>query len=118
MLSLSEKQILELKKCETKIFAKKKAYYLVKKLDIKFTIFYIISFSLLLFFWYYVGCFCCVYKNTQMQVFRDSMISFCISMIYPVFLCMIPCTLRLVALRDKLERKKYMYKFSQFLTLI
>jgi len=118
MLSLSEKQILELKKCETKIFAKKKAYYLVKKLDIKFTIFYIISFSLLLFFWYYVGCFCCVYKNTQKQMFRDSMISFCISMIYPVFICMIPCTLRLVALRDKLERKKYMYKFSQFLTLI
>jgi len=118
LLSLSEKSILELKKCETKIFAKKKAYYLVKKLDIKFTIFYIISFSLLLFFWYYIGCFCCVYKNTQMILFRDSMICFTLSMIYPIFLCMIPCTLRLIALRDKLERKKCIYKFSQFLTLI
>ena len=118
LLSLSEKPILELKKCETKIFAKRKAYYLVKKLDIKFTFFYIISFSLLLFFWYYVGCFCCVYKNTQKIVLRDSIISFALSTIYPVFICMISSTLRLIALRDKLERKKCMYKFSQFLTLL
>ena len=118
LLSLSERSVLELKKCETKIFAKKKAYYLLKKLDVKFTIFYIISLSLLLFFWYYIGCFCCVYKNTQKILLRDSIMTFIISMIYPIFLCMIPCSLRLTALRDKLERKKCMYKLSQFLTLI
>ena len=47
---------------------------------IKFIIFFIFSFILLLFFWYFIACFCAVYTNTQMILIRDTLISFGISM--------------------------------------
>lgn len=118
LLSLSEKPVLELKNCETKIIAKKRAHYLLKKLDLRFIIFYVICFVLLFFFWFYIGCFCCVYINTQIILFKDSLVSFAISMVYPVFICIIPSFLRLFALNDKLERRKIIYKLSQYITLI
>ena len=84
-------------------------------LKIKFILFYIISFLLLISFSYYISCFCGVYVNTQVHLIKDTLISFGISLIYPFGISLIPGIFRKCALNDEQKDKKYMYKFSQLI---
>ena len=111
-LSLSEDAIISIKaKKFINLFISKK---ILKRLKIKFSFFFIISFILLLSFGYYISCFCCIYENTQMHLIKDSLMSFGISLIYPVFINLIPGIFRIPALRSKKGDKICMYKFSKF----
>ena len=80
--------------------------------------FFILSNILLLFFWYFITCFCAVYINTQIILIKDTMMSFGLSMVYPFGLNLLPGMLRLPALRDKNESKKCLYKISTIVALI
>ena len=73
-LSLTENNILELK--ELTIIKKDIVNKLKKNMKIKFIIFYILNYLLLIFFWYYPSSFCCVYKNTQLHLIKDTLISY------------------------------------------
>ena len=114
-LSLSENSILELKKEAYYNFnkGKKKARQIEKCLRIKLILFFIISFILQLFFWYFIACFCGVYINTQMILFKDTFISFGISMLYPFLFYLLPGIFRIPALRAKDKNLKCLYKFSK-----
>ena len=70
------------------------------------------------FFWYFVSCFCAVYKNTQIILIKDTLISFGLSMIYPFGLNLLPGILRIPALKDTNKNKKYLYQLSGFVALI
>ena len=92
---------------------------LKKCLLIKFIIFFIFSFILLFFFWYFISCFCAVYTNTQMILIRDTLISFGISMLYPIGLNLLPGMLRIPSLRTKkIKNGKCLYKISGLVALI
>ena len=117
-LSLSEKNILEIKHYLNIQNLDKKAVEVLKCLSYKFMLFFIISSSFLLFSWYYLGCFCAVYVNTQIHLIKDTIISFGISLLYPVGLYIIPGIFRIPALRAKKQNKEIMYKFSKFIQLI
>ena len=52
-------------------------------------IFITFDFILLTIFWYYISVFCAVYKNTQLFLIKDSLISYSISMILPFITCLI-----------------------------
>ena len=113
-LSLSEKNIIELK---SDIYfsihkGKKKARQIERCLKIKLILFFIISFILMAFFWYFISCFCAVYTNTQIILIKDTGISFGTSMIYPFALSFLPGIFRISALRAKNKNLKYLYKFS------
>ena len=114
-LSLSENSILELRKETYYNFnkGKKKARQIEKCLRIKLILFFIISFILQLFFWYFISCFCAVYRNTQVILLKDTGISFGISMLYPFALCFLPGIFRIPALRSKNKSLKCLYKFSK-----
>jgi len=84
-------------------------------LKIKFVLFFIISFILLLFFWFYITCFCGIYRNTQIHLIKDSLISLLMSFIYPFGSFLFIATLRMIALRTNKKNRKYLYNFSQFL---
>ena len=81
-LSLSERNIMKIKKEKNYEVSEKMLPKIVKCLIIKFICFFIISFLLLTLFWYYISCFCAVYKNTQIILIKDTLISFALSMIY------------------------------------
>ena len=83
----------------------------------KFICFFIIIFSFLFLFWYFVGCFCAVYKNTQIYLLNDTLISFSTSLIYPLFIYLIPGIFRIKALKDKEKKKKYLYNFSKIIQM-
>ena len=118
ILSLSEKNILAIKQENDIKRAKKESNNIKNCIVIKFVIFFILSNMLLLFFWYFISCFCAVYTNTQIILFKDILISFCFSMIYPFGINLIPGIFRIPALRDKAQKSKYLYQFSGYIALI
>ena len=115
-LSLTQKNILELKKYKGNLAEKIKD--ILKCLIAKFTLFFIISFFFLIIFWYYLSCFCSVYKNTQIYLIKNSLISYCLSLLYPLLFYLIPGIFRIPSLRTSKKNMEAMYKFSKFIQLI
>ena len=118
ILSLSEKSILDLKKSKSVSMCIKNSKNIEKSLKIKFIIFFILSFFLILFFWYFISCFCAVYKNTQIILIKDTLISFGLSMLYPFGLNLLPGIFRIPALRSKKENLKSLFNFSKIVAFI
>jgi len=118
MLSLSEKNILLLKQENDMKIAMKKSKEIEKCITIKFIIFFILSDLLLIFFWYFISCFCAVYTNTQIILIKDTLVSFALSMLYPFGLNLLPGLFRIPALRAKNKDKKCIYKISLLVALI
>jgi len=114
-LTISEEQILEMKKEEDIEKCKQKANKIKNCLKLKLIIFLILSSILMLFFWYFISCFCAVYGNTQLILIEDTFISFGTSMLYPFGLKLIPAIFRIPALRAPKRDKKYLYKISLLL---
>ena len=86
-----------------------------RQLKIKFILFFIFTFIVLLFFCFYITCFCGVYKNTQIHLIKDTVSSFLISQIYTFIICFLPTIFRRIALKADSEDKVYLYKISQWL---
>ena len=118
ILSLSEMSILTLKKQKGEKKIIKLAKEIEKCLKIKFTIFFILSFLLLFFFWYFISCFSGIYINNQKVLIFDTLFSFGLSMIYPFGLYLLPGIFRIPALRTNKKDKKCLYKISSLVALI
>ena len=116
ILSLSEKDILSIKKIMTTEILMLKVEKIKHCLVIKFIIYYFISFLLLFIFLFYTSCFCAVYKNTQIYLIKDTLISFSLSLLYPFGYYLLPGIFRLPALRNGNSECKY--KISLILQLI
>ena len=108
-LGLYEEEIVELKKNKKN---KEKIFLKIKK---KIIIFFILTYILLFLFWIYLGCFCYVYKNTQIHLLKDVISSFSISLITPFFVVLLPCFMRIYALKDKNGKRSVLYKISNIL---
>ena len=118
LLSLSEKDMLKIKQekdmKDSLILSKK----VTKCIIFKFVLFFLFSFLLMSFFWYFISCFCAVYHNTQIILFKDTLISFALSMAYPFGLYLLPGLFRIPALQAKNKDKRCIYSFSQILAFI
>ena len=79
-------------------------------------IFYILYFIFLLFFWIYAGIFCSVFKNSQLYLIINGIMSFVIVLILPFLFYFIPALFRSLALKGK--NNQCLYKFSQIIQLI
>ena len=117
-LSISEDKILDMKKEKDIEKAKEKAKSIKNKLKIKLIIFIVLSSLLMLFFWYFISCFCSAYKNTQTILIQDTLISFITSMIYPFGLKLLPGIFRIPSLRTLKKDQKYIYKISKLVDLL
>ena len=117
-LSLTEKQILIIKQEKTYKNAQDKSKKIKGILRIKLVVFFLIGFLLMSFFWYFVSCFCAVYKNTQKHLIKDTLLSFGLSMLYPFGLNFFPGLFRIPALRAKDKNMKYLYQLSLYVALI
>ena len=114
-LALSQEKIVELKK-EKKIYnIKKKTLKTLNIIRIKFILFFVCSFIILMSFWYYITCFCGVYVNTQIHLIKDSIISLITSLIYPLVIYLFICIFRISSLRMKKHSGRALYRFSSFL---
>ena len=91
---------------------------LEKKLKIKFILYFIVSFILLLLFWYYISMFCAIYVNTQIHLIKDTLFSFGLSLFYPLLINLILGIFRITALSSDKTKKNYLYTFSKILQII
>ena len=116
MLALSDSNLIELKNKSNKQNIISKASQVTNRLKVKFVLFFIISFILLVFFWFYLACFCAVYKNTQIHLIKDTLISFGTSMLYPFGIYFLPGIFRIISLKGK--NRNFLYNFSKLLQMI
>ena len=72
---------------------------ILKCFKIKFIIYFIMSFTFLIFYWYFVSSFCAVYENTQIIYIEDSLSSFAMSLLYSFLKLLIFSLCRFIALR-------------------
>ena len=117
-LAITEKHFLAMKKeNDLKIFMTntRKAIKLIK---IKIAIFFIVSFLLMIFLWYFISCFCSIYHNTQLILIEDTLIAFGLSMLYPFGLNLLPGLFRIPALRAAKKDKRILYNLSKFIALV
>ena len=118
LLSLTEKDFLDIKEEKDNKIATGKSKVIEKYIKKKIIIFFILSFVLMSFLFYFISCFCAIYKNTQIILIKDTIISFCLSMIYPFGLYLLPGLMRIPALRAKNKDKEKLYKVSKVLSLL
>ena len=117
-LSLSQNELIAIKREPNKKKANKLADSSKRWMKIKFYLFFFIGLFLLIFCWYYLTAFACVYPNTQIHLLKDTLISFGISMSYPFLINLIPGLFRIPALRAEKRDKEKMYKASKIIALL
>ena len=62
--------------------------------------------------------FCAIYKNTQIYLIKDILISFSISLLYPFVIYLLPGIFRIPSLSNKKNKRQYLYAFSKILQMI
>ena len=115
-LSLSEKNICEIKKEKSVELANDKVSDVKKCLVIKYICFFGISLLFLFFFWYYLSSFGAVYQNTQIFLSKNILISFAFSLFYPFIINILPGVLRIYSLNN--PNRICLFKLSKIIQYI
>ena len=113
-LAQSNQDILKLKKIKTANEVIDKEKNLNKKLCIKFILFFIIGFIYLIVMWYYISIFCAIYKNTQLHLIKETVISFLLRFIYPFAIYLLPGIFRTISLSDPKKKEKYYTSLEKY----
>ena len=115
-LSLTDKYIYKIKSyIENR--KKEKIPKIMKCICAKLIFFYVFTFIVFGMYWYIISVFCGVYRNTQKTFIKDSIISFCICLAYPLILYFISACLRICSLRTSKKNLKYVYKLSYMIPI-
>ena len=112
-LALTQDIIVGLKQEKEK--TNRKIRKIVKIIKIKLISFFIITFMTLIFFWYYILCFCGIYVNTQKHLIKDSVFSLLTGLLYPFAICLIPGIFRIASIRIEKLHGSFLYKLSVFM---
>ena len=117
-LVLTDRSILQVKNQLTYDLAINMKEKVLKCINIKFIIFFILNFILLVIFWFYLTCFSAKYENTQVYLIENTAISFGFSLFYPFIINIFPAVLRSNSLNEKEKNKSCLYSTSQIMQLL
>ena len=59
-----------------------------------------------------------IYKNTQVHLLKDTLISFGLSLIYPFGIYLLPGIFRIPALSNRKNKRECLYNFSKLLQML
>ena len=91
---------------------------IIEKMKNKLVSFFVFTFLLFLFNWYFISAFCAVYQNTQKIYLRDSGISFLTSMIDPFIIYGATTLLRYISLSSCCKKNLgCLYKLSDLIPI-
>ena len=113
-LSMSHDLVKKIKS-KKKLFKKNYIVEVKSNLKMRFTIFYIILYTLMIFFWYYISVFCSIFQYSQLALFKSGILSFFISMLYSFLFCFLNTIVRKVSLKKK---SRLLFKISSFLNYL
>ena len=117
-LSCTHDNFIKIRENKTYEEAEKFSLYLIKKLKIKYYIYFAISIIFNLLFFYYLWAFCAVYSITQTHMIRDSLISFLLSISYSILLTLIPPIFRKFSLSKNNKFRNFIYIISWLIALV
>jgi len=117
-LILTDRNVLQVKHQMTKSKAEQMKIKVLKCINIKFAIFFLVNFFLLVLFWFYLTCLNDTYENTQIYLIENTFIAFAFSLGYPFIWNIFPSVFRICSLNGKNPRKGCLYSFSKILQLI
>ena len=117
-LGLSNNQIIDFKQNQISLGIKKRGNKLIFCVQIKFALYFIISFIFLIFFWYYISIFGVIYKNTQYHLLKDTLMSLGLSFLYPFGIYLLPGLFRIPSLSNPKNKRKCLYNFSKIIQLL
>ena len=112
---LTQQDIMEIKREKNKNNLNAMVLTAIRCIIIKLIFFFVFSILIILLFWYYISCFCAIYKNTQLYLIKNALISYSILLLYPFIICLIPVIFRISALKNSEE---CFYKINQITQLI
>ena len=82
-------------------------------------LFFVFNLFSLIFVWVYLSCFFTIFKNTQIFVIKNTLISFGISLIIPIVLGFIPCSIRMFSLANRESQNRLcQYYLSKILHVL
>ena len=117
-LSMTDKHYYEIKALPQNEKNDKRIVNILDSIRRKLVGFFIFTFLLFLFHWYFISAFCAVYQNTQLIYLRDSAISILVSLIDPFIIYGFTCLLRVLSLTICCKKKcSLLYKLSDILPL-
>ena len=96
--SMTDAYIYEIKSLPKEEKNNEKVVNIMDKMKRLLVWFFVITFLLFLFYWYFISAFCAVYQNTQIIFLRDSGISILTSFIDPFIIYGVTTLLRLMSL--------------------
>ena len=113
---LSKKKfIIELKTENNLENAERKIQKFTKIIKLKFSLFIILNFIVLIIFWYYIALFCALYKNTQFYLFLNTVLGY-------IFFLMNPFAIYLLSsiiTRESIKNKgKLLFNFGKIIKYI
>ena len=114
-LSLSERNILYIKRENNSKKLYEKVSEVKKILISKYISYFSLSFLLELFFGYNLSSFSAVYQNTQLSLLKNTLLSIFISFIYPFVINLFPSVFRVISLKDE---NKCLFKLSKILQIL
>ena len=95
-----------------------KIFEILDKMKRKLTGFFVFTFFVFLFHWYFISAFCAVYQNTQVIFLRDSGISILTSLIDPFIFYAFKCFIRAISLSTCCKKRfGCVYKLSDFIPI-
>ena len=112
-LALSDAKIIEFKKINDIKECENEMPKTIKCLKIKFICFFALSSLFLMLFSYYVSCFFFFYKNTQLILIEDTLISFGINSLFPFILYAIAAIIRIFSVQKPEKLLEFFYKVSK-----
>ena len=89
----------------------------IKCLKMKFIFFFMFGFLFLGLFWFFLGCFCCVFRNSQIHLIKDTLISYGLGFITPLGINLIPGVFRIISLSAPNKNRKCIFKISEIIQL-
>ena len=117
-LALSNDNLINFKQNIKKSDVKQRGDKLRIFLKIKIIIYFVVSFIMLLFFWYYISMFGVIYINTQYHLLKDTLLSYGLSLIYPFLIYLLPGIFRIPSLSNRNKKRECLYNFSKILQFI
>ena len=111
-LSLLQDDVIDEKKKRNITNKNKRLQKFFRIMFIKYILFFVISYIFLIFFWFYIACFCFVYRNTQIYLIKDTIFSFGLSLITPFIFYLISAILRICSLKKR--NRNIMYLLSKW----
>ena len=117
-LSMTDVHYYEIKALPQEEKKDEKIFDILACMQRKLTGFFIFTFLLFLFHWYFISAFCAVYQNTQVIFLRDCGISVLTSLIDPFIIYALTCALRAISLSKCCKKKLCcVYKLSDLIPI-